>query len=128
MNKRIISIIAIVALVAVLGVCLVACSKNVDTYANRLEKAGYDVDVATEESLEVMSSDFSSWMGGEAMNIKWAMAAGKGDERVSIYAFETKEQAEAFANMVNLTASDEKAETKGNIMFWGTAQGIKDAK
>ena len=49
------------------------------------------------------------------------------DNLVKEYEF-TKEQAEAFANMVNLTADDEKAETKGNIMFWGTAQGIKDAK
>ena len=43
MNKKVISIIAIIALVAILGVCLVAC--NAETYAKRLEKAGYKVEI-----------------------------------------------------------------------------------
>ena len=124
MSKKVISIVSIIALVAVLGVCLIACNES--TYESKLEKAGYEVEVASQEDLEEMATEYSSL--GVDMNIKWAVGATKGDEFVTVIAFETKEQAEAFANMVNLTASDEKAETKGNIMFWGTAQGIKDAK
>lgn len=75
-----------------------------------------------------MAKEYSSL--GVAMNIKWAVGATKGDEFVTVIAFETKEQAEAFANMINLAAgfTGYKAEINGKILFYGTEQGIKDAK
>ena len=127
MNKRVISIVAIIALVAVLGVCLVACSKNADTYASKLEKAGYTVQVATEEELAEMSN-------AEAaidLVIKWGVVAEKGEDTVSVICFENKEQAEAYATLVNAFGAlmgGMKAETDGAILFFGTEQGIKDAK
>ena len=42
--SKIISIVAIVALVAVLGVCLVACGKDAESFTKKLEKAGYTVE------------------------------------------------------------------------------------
>ena len=126
MSKRIISIVAIVALVAILGVCLIAC--NEETYAKRLEKAGYTVEVATHEDLEVLATNFKDL--GVEIEIKWAVGGTKGSDNVTVIAFATEEQATAYANMINLTSqiSKMKAETKGKILIAGTEQGIKDAK
>ncbi|MBO5654957.1 MAG: hypothetical protein J6S32_02870 [Clostridia bacterium] len=127
MSKRIISIVAIVALVAVLGVCLVACGKNADTYADRLEKAGYTVVVATEEELaEIASQD-----AGIELEIKWGVSGEKGTDMVSVICFANKDQAEAYATIVNAFGAlmgGIKAETDGAILFMGTEQAIKDAK
>ena len=127
MSKRIISIVAIVALVAVLGVCLVACGKNADTYADRLEKAGYTVQIATEEEL----AEISSAEAAIDLVIKWGVVAEKGEDTVSVICFENEEQAEAFATIYNMASGifgGMKAETDGAIFFFGTEQGIKDAK
>ena len=56
MSKRIISIVAIVALVAVLGVCLVACGKDVESFTKKLEKAGYTVEQTGDEELAMLQS------------------------------------------------------------------------
>lgn len=127
MSKRIISIVAIVALVAVLGVCLVACGKNADTYADRLEKAGYTVVVATEEEMAQITSEDT----GIELEIKWGISGKKGTDMVSVICFANKDQAEAYATIVNAFGAlmgGIKAETDGAILFMGTEQGIKDAK
>jgi hypothetical protein len=126
MNKKVISIVAIIALVAILSVCLIAC--NADTYAKRLEKAGYTVEVATQEDMEVLATNFKDL--GVQLEIKWAVGGTKGSDNVTVIAFATEEQATAYANMINLTSqiSKMKAETKGKILIAGSEQGIKDAK
>ena len=84
MNKKVISIIAIIALVAILGVCLVAC--NADTYAKRLEKAGYTVEV-----IDLSEED-------KEEGIVWAVSAAKGTsltdiQMVAVTKFATTEDA-----------------------------------
>lgn len=126
MNKKVISIVAMIALVAVLGVCLVACNEN--TYAARLEKAGYTVEVATQEDMETLATNFSEL--GVEIEIEWAVGGQKGSDNVTVIGFATEEQATAYANMINLTSaiSGMRAETKGKVLIAGSEQGIKDAK
>ena len=121
MNKKVISIIAIIALVAILGVCLVAC--NADTYAKRLEKAGYKVEVVdlSEEDKEE--------------GVLWAVSAAKGTSLTDIQmvaiakyasvdeAKKAVEDAEKANSIVGMTI-----ERKGTIVIIGTEQGVKDAK
>ena len=124
MSKRIISIVAIVALVAVLGVCLVACGKNADTYANRLEKTGYTVEQTGDEELAMLQAF------GIDFKIEWVIEAKKGTDEVTVMCFAEKDMAKAFETMMNMTAGTTgvKVEADGKILYAGTAQGIKDAK
>ncbi|MBR7162688.1 MAG: hypothetical protein IKD35_01810 [Clostridia bacterium] len=120
MNKKVISIIAIIALVAVLGVCLIAC--NADTYAKRLEKAGYKVEV-------VDLSDEDKEEG-----VIWAVSAAKTNSITDVQivavtkyasadeAKKAEEDAKA-NNILNVTI-----ERQGAILIIGTEQGVKDAK
>lgn len=125
MSKRIISIVAIVALVAILGVCLIAC--NEETYAKRLEKAGYTVHVMTDK-------DIAELTDGEVfdIDIKWGVAGTKGTDYVVVICFADKEQAEAFATIYNMASGvfgGVKVETKGKILIAGTSEeAVKDAK
>ena len=123
MNKKVISIVAIIALVAILGVCLVAC--NADSYAKKLEGKGYTVEKMTDEEAEEFVQET-----GLDIEIVWGVAGTKGTDLVSILAFSNKDDAEAFANILNMAESftGMKAEAKGKIVFMGTEQGIKDAK
>ena len=124
MNKKIISIVAIVALVTVLGVCFVACGAS--SYESRLEKAGYTVQTMTDEEIAEMTEG-----SGLDLDIKWGVGGTKGADYVAVICFADKEQAEAFATITNMASGifgGMKAETKGAILFWGTEQGIKDAK
>ena len=121
MNKKVISIIAIIALVAILGVCLVAC--NADTYAKRLEKAGYKVDV-----IDLSEED-------KEEGVLWAVSATKATsltdvQIVAVTKFATTEdakkavaEAEEANSIVGMTI-----ERKGTIVIIGTEQGVKDAK
>ena len=120
MSKKIISIVAIIALVAILGVCLVAC--NADTYAKRLEKAGYKVEV-------IELSDENKEAG-----ILWAISAAKATsltdvQMVAVTKFASVDDAkkaveDAEANNI-LNA---RIERQGTIVIIGTEQGVKDAK
>ena len=123
MNKKVISIVAIIALVAILGVCLVAC--NADSYAKKLEGKGYTVTKMTDEETAAFAEET-----GLDVEIVWGVAGTKGTDIVSILAFADKEDAESFANILNMAAAftGMKAEAKGKILFVGTEQGIKDAK
>ena len=123
MNKKVISIVAIIALVAILGVCLVAC--NADSYAKKLEGKGYTVEKMTDEEAEEFVQET-----GLDIEILWGVGGTKGTDMVSILAFSNKDDAESFANILNMAANftGMKAEAKGKIVFMGTEQGIKDAK
>ena len=124
MSKRIISIVAIVALVAVLGVCLVACGKDAESFTKKLEKAGYTVEQAGDEDLAMLQSF------GIDFKIEWVIEAKKGTDEVTVMCFAEKDMAKAFETMLNMTAGTTgiKAEVDGKILYAGTAQGIKDAK
>ena len=123
MNKKVISIVAIIALVAILGVCLVAC--NADSYAKKLQGKGYAVEKMTDEE----TASFAEETGLD-VEIVWGVVGTNGTDMVTILAFADKDDAESFANILNMASAftGMKAEAKGKILFVGTEQGIKDAK
>ena len=123
MNKKVISIVAIIALVAILGVCLVAC--NADSYAKKLEGKGYTVETMSGEELDAYTEEL-----GVDFDIKWGVGGQKGTDMVAIYAFENADDAESFGALLNLGASylGYEAEVKGKLVYFGTEQGVKDAK
>ena len=124
MSKRVISIVAIVALVAVLGVCLVACGKDAESFTKKLEKAGYTVEPTGGEELAMLQSF------GIDFKIEWVIVAKKGTEEVTVTCFSEKDMAKAFETLLNMAAGTTgmKAKADGKILYTGTAQGIKDAK
>ncbi|MBQ9107820.1 MAG: hypothetical protein IJY49_03260 [Clostridia bacterium] len=120
MNKKVISIVAIIALVAILGVCLVAC--NADSYAKKLEKAGYVVQTFTGDE----ANDEA-----EAEGVKWMVVGLKMNnlidaDSVMVVAFDNADDAKAFADAMN--GEGENVELSGKIVIVGTEQGVKDAK
>lgn len=123
MNKKVISIVAIIALVAILGVCLVAC--NADSFAKKLERKGYTVESMSGEDLDAYEEEF-----GVDFDIKWGVGGQKGTDMVAIYAFANADDAESFKALLSLGAGyfGYEAEVKGKLVYFGTEQGIKDAK
>lgn len=119
MNKKVISIIAIVSIIAILGVVLVAC--NADSYQKKLEKAGYEVfKLGDDEAEEEVDAD-----------VEWFITASKGTEFVEIIKFKNTDDAKkAESNAVTGSGFGVKVvcERSGKIVFYGTEQGVKDAK
>ena len=122
MNKKVISIVAIIALVAILGVCLVAC--NADSYAKKLEKAGYMVQKFTGDDAEAES---------EAEGVKWAVMGVKLDglssRVVSVLGFDNADDAKAYAEATADALGEERVYVSGKVVIVGsTADAVKDAK
>ena len=120
MNKKVISIVAIIALVAILGVCLVAC--NADSYAKKLEKAGYVVQTFTGDE----ANDEA-----EAEGVKWMVVGLKMNnlvdaDSVMVVAFDNADDAKAFAEAMR--GEGDHVELSGKVVIVGTEQGVKDAK
>ena len=116
MKKNFGKIIALVLVVAVLATVLCAC--NAETYSKKLEKKGYSVASGTSDK--------------EDATIVWSVVATKSlTESVTVYKFKTTEDAEKFeknaptGKVGKLTLSVKRS---GKIVFYGTDQGIKDAK
>ena len=123
MNKKVISIVAMIALVAVLGVCLVACGNNADTYTKRLEKAGYSV-----ESVELSSEEKDTGM-------VWAVVGQKAEsitniDVVTVIKFKTADEAAKAASQLENAAAlmGYEVVVDGTLIIYGTEQGVKDAK
>ena len=125
--KKIVGIVSILILVVILSCCFVACN-DAETYQKRLEKAGYEVEIANrddiEEILQGMPIDVS---------LEWVIEANNGDDNVSIMCFADKEQAEAFNTILRMMSGvlieeGYYIELEGSILLVGTEQGIKDAK
>lgn len=115
MKKKIVAIVAIVALIAILGICLVAC--NQEDYAKRLEKAGYHV--TTSEKYE-------------GKDVEWAVFATKGagglfgnGETVTVVKFANADDAKDCEEDVKELFTTKRS---GNIVIFGTEQGVKDAQ
>ena len=118
MNKKVISIVAIIALVAILGVCLVAC--NADSYAKKLEKAGYEVVVA--------KGDETGEEGAE-----WMVTATKAEgllniNTVTIVKYANTDDAKEAEEAAIAIFGESCVYRSGKIVMAGTEQGIKDAK
>ena len=139
MNKKVVSIVAIIALVAILGVCLVACNEDSnekklegiedyvnklegkENYVNKLEGKGYDVETMPDEDLDAYRENFG-------VDVKWVIYGENSTDHVGIYACANADDAKAFANILNMAAGYAYAEVKGKIVFFGTEQGIIDAR
>ena len=126
--KKLLKMISVLAIVVVLGACLIACNVNEETYKAKLEKAGYDVEVMTQDDIDEMMEAMPIDIG-----IKWAVDGKKGTDEITVICFDEKEQAEAYETLFNMVSTDPamagiKVERKGAILFFGTEQGIKDAK
>lgn len=122
MNKKVISIVAIIALVAILGVCLVAC--NADSYAKKLEKAGYIVEKFTGEDAEAEA---------EAEGVKWAVLGVKLDglssRMVSVLGFDNADDAKAYAESTADLVGEDLVYVSGKVVIVGSsAEAVKDAK
>ena len=122
MNKKVISIVAIIALVAILGVCLVAC--NADSYAKKLEKAGYIVQKFTGEEAESEA---------EVEGIKWAVMGmkleGLSSKVVSVIGFDNADDAKAYADATADVLGEDRVHVSGKVVIVGsTAEAVKDAK
>lgn len=118
MNKKVMSIIAVIALVAILGVCLVAC--NAESISKKLEKAGYAC-----TSYEAGKDDGAS--------IEWKVVAkkkGLNADGVTVTKFSNSEDAKKYESNVAVgSVAGVKMVVKrvGNVCYYGTEQGVKDA-
>jgi hypothetical protein len=122
MNKKVISIVAIIALVAILGVCLVAC--NADSYAKKLEKAGYVVEKFTGDDAAKEA---------EAEGVKWAVMGVKLDgltpKMVSVVGFDNADDAKAYADMAKDLAGEDCVSISGKVVIIASSSdALKDAK
>ena len=122
MNKKVISIVAIIALVAILGVCLVAC--NADSYAKKLEKAGYMVEKYTGDDAAEEA---------EAEGVKWAVVGMKLDglssRMVSVIGFDNADDAKAYAETATDLVGEDCVHISGKVVIVGSsADAVKDAK
>ena len=122
MNKKVISIVALIALVAILGVCLVAC--NADSYAKKLEKAGYMVDKYTGADAEAEA---------EAEGVKWVVMGAKVDginaRMVSVLGFDNADDAKAYAEATADLVGEDRVHVSGKVVVVGSsADAVKDAK
>ncbi|MBR2956453.1 MAG: hypothetical protein IKC54_04605 [Clostridia bacterium] len=120
MNKKVISIIAIVCIVAILGICLVAC--NADSYAKKLEKAGYMVEKFTGDDAAEEA---------DAEGVKWVVVGIKlnnllDSDMVMVVGFDNADDAKAFAEAMD--GEGDHVELSGKVVIVGTEQGVKDAK
>lgn len=122
MNKKVISIIAIVCIIAVLGLCLVAC--NADSYAKRLEKAGYMVEKFTGDDAAEES---------DAEGAKWAVLGikleGFSSAMVTVVGFDSTDNAKAYADAMVQLVGEDCVDVSGKVVIVGTsADAVKDAK
>ena len=120
MSKKVMAVVAVVALVAILGICLVAC--NAESIQKKLEKADY-----TCTSYEAGKDD-------DGASIEWKVVAkkkGLNADYVTVTKFANTDDAKEFEkNVPTVSFGGVKVvvERQGKIVFYGTEQGVKDAK
>lgn len=116
MKKNLGKILAVILVVALLATVLCAC--NAESYSKKLEKKGYTVTSGTSDK--------------EDATIVWSVVATKSlTETVTIYKFKTTEDAEKFEKNAPVGKAGKytlSVKRMGKIIFYGTDQGIKDAK
>lgn len=120
MNKKVMAIVAVIALVAVLGICLVAC--NADSIQKKLEEAGYAC-----TAYEADSDD-------DGYSIEWKVVAkkkGLNADYVTVTKFSSTDDAKEYESKIptgSIGGFTVVCERVGSICYYGTEQGIKDAK
>ncbi len=116
MKKNIGKILAVILVVALLATVLCAC--NAESFTKKLEKKGYTVSSAETDK--------------EDASIVWSVSAVKSTtEAVTIYKFKTTYDAEKFekdAPTGKVGKYSLVVKRTGKIVYYGTEQGVKDAK
>lgn len=119
MNKKVMAIVAVIALVAILGICLVAC--NAQRVSKKLEKAGY------------VCSSYEAGKDDDGAKIEWKVIAkkkGPNPDTVTVTKFSNSDDAKSYEkNVVSGSGAGLKLVVKrvGNVCYYGTEQGVKDA-
>ena len=113
MKKNIGKILAVILVVALLATVLCA-----ESFTKKLEKKGYTVSSAETDK--------------EDASIVWSVSAVKSTtEAVTIYKFKTTDDAEKFekdAPTGKVGKYSLVVKRTGKIVYYGTEQGVKDAK
>lgn len=113
-KKRVLAIIAIVAIVAIMTVCLCAC--NAESITKKLEKKGY-------KCVSAESDDKDA-------TVAWSVTGTTLSDTVAVTKYNNTDDAKkAEANAPTVSALGKKLVCKrvGNVVFYGTEQGVKDA-
>ena len=115
-------------LVVVLCVAMLAACGGMDSYAKKLEKAGYTVEVAEEDDL-ADSNEYLALMGIEG-ELTGGLEAEKDSEGVFIYEFDKAATAEAFVEIMGGEYEDYgmKIEQDGKIVIMGTEAAVEVVK
>lgn len=118
-NKKIIAIVAVVALVAILGVCLMAC--NADSYTKKLEKKGYTVSNYTVDKKDEGKIEWGVFGTKKGSGLIEVLS-------VTIVKYKSTDDAKKAEADKKSILGEGSVERSGKIVFWGSAQAIKDAK
>ncbi len=114
-KKRVLAIIAIVAIVVIMTACLCAC--NAESITKKLEKKGY---TCVSEKADNKDAETA-----------WIVEATKGaTEYVTVAKFnKTADAKDAEKDAPTGKVGDFEVVCKrvGNVVFYGTKQGVKDA-
>ncbi|MGN1097135.1 MAG: hypothetical protein ACI4QU_04800 [Christensenellales bacterium] len=123
-KKRVLTIVAIIAIVAITAVCLCAC--NAESIAKKLEKKGYDVEVATTEDL-AETEKVCKAIGCEG-GIKWAVFGENDTDGVTVIKFAKSADAKKLRDYYQkVGGASVTVKIVGSVFYVGTEQGIKDA-
>lgn len=122
MKKKAIIIVAMIALVAVLGVCLVACNAN--SVSKSLDKKGYEVITLNEDATGVVASGAYRLLKNDS-SFKEGIWAVKSDATVGVVWFNDTDAAKKFESNMSKIATVDRV---SKVVYFGTEQGIKDAK
>ena len=123
-KKRVLAIVAIIAIVALMAVCLCAC--NAESITKKLEKKGYDVEVATDKDI-ADTEEICKAIGCEG-GIKWAVSGEKETDAVTVIKFEKSADAKKLRDYYQEMAGDSVTiKIVASVFYFGTEQGVKDA-
>lgn len=135
MSKKVVKVVSILFVLIMLLTLLIAC--DAQTYKHRLENKGYTVyyTAIDEDSIKEfasLSAQLKSY-GLSVDDLKWVMMAAdqvKGEDAVTIYHFKDKKSADTFYTKYKeqLIGKEGYIEIDKKDVFYGTEQGIKDAR
>ena len=117
MNKKVMALVAVIALVAILGVCLVAC--NAESIQKKLEKAGTSYEAGKDD---------------DGASIEWKVVAkkkGLNADYVTVTKFANTDDAEKYEKNVatgSVGGFTVVVKRIGKVCYYGSEQGVKDAK
>lgn len=123
MKKKALIIVAVIALVAILGVCLVAC--NASSVSKSLDKKGYTVVTLNEDASGLIASTAYTLLKNNS-SFEEGIFATKSSDSVGVVWFKDTDAAEEFE--ANISKVSKKTARLSKVVYFGTEQGVKDAK